>query len=47
MSRPIVCQTETVFMSPCNPMPPHDSATREIRPTPHDIGFDVESPLLE
>jgi hypothetical protein len=36
-------------MSLYNPMLPqeHDPATREIRPTPRDIGFDVESPLLE
>jgi len=47
VSRPTVSWTETVFMSLCNPMLPqeHDSATREIRPTPHDIAFDVESPL--
>jgi hypothetical protein len=49
VSPPTVRWTQAVFMSLFNSMLPqaHESATREIRPTPHDIAFDVESPLLE
>ena len=48
LSDEVVCWTEAVFMSLYNPMLPqeHDSVTREIRPTPRDIGVSGRRKLI-